>query len=123
MISAATKNRLSVVSWALQIMTGGLFLFAGASKLLGAPDMVSFFDQVGWGQWIRYAFGVLEVGSSVALFLPRYAFYGALVLSTSLMGHIIVHVLVLRRSPAFLAVLLAVTLLIAAFRRPPEVPR
>jgi hypothetical protein len=79
--------------------------------------MVNFFAQVGFGQWLRYVLGVLEVGSAVALFFPRQAFYGALVLSFSLLGHILIHEVVLHRPAAFLVVLLAVTLLIAYLRR------
>ena len=80
--------------------------------------MVKFFAQVGLGQWLRYVLGVLEVGSAVALLLPRQAFYGALVLSVSLVGHIVIHQEVLRRPASFLVVLLAATLLIAYLRRP-----
>ena len=48
--------------------------------------MVNFFAQVGFGQWLRYFLGVLEVGSAVMLFFPRQAFYGAVVLCVSLVG-------------------------------------
>ena len=79
--------------------------------------MVSFFAQVGFGQWLRYFLGVLEVGSAVALFFPWQAFYGAVVLSVSLAGHIVIHAAVLHRPAAFVVYLLAVTLLIAYLRR------
>jgi putative oxidoreductase len=117
-ISASSSKGLTIVAWVLQVLTGCLFLFAGASKLFGVAEMVSFFDQVGFGQWLRYVIGVLEVGSAVLLFLPRQAFYGAVVLSVSLLGHIVIHATVLRRPAAFLVLLLAVTVLIAYLRRP-----
>jgi putative oxidoreductase len=109
---------VTIVTWILQVLTGCLFLFAGASKPFGAADMVNFFAQVGFGQWLRYFFGVLEVGSAVALFFPRKAFYGAVVLSVSLVGHVVMHSVVLHRPAAFLVFLLAATLLIAYLRRP-----
>jgi putative oxidoreductase len=117
-ISASSSKGLTIVVWVLQILTGCLFLFAGASKLLGVAEMVNFFAQVGYGQWLRYFLGVLEVGSAVALLFPRQAFYGAVVLSVSLVGHIVIHAAVLHRPAAFLVILLAVTLLIAYLRRP-----
>jgi hypothetical protein len=54
----------------------------------------------------------------VALFFPRQAFYGAVVLFVSLVGHIVIHAAVLHRPATFLVFLLAVTLLVAYLRRP-----
>jgi putative oxidoreductase len=116
-ISVSSRKVLTIGTWILQVLIGSLFLFSGASKLFGVTEMVNFFAQVGFGQWLRYVLGVLEVGSAVALFFPRQAFYGALVLSFSLLGHIVIHEVVLHRPAAFLVVLLAVTLLIAYLRR------
>jgi putative oxidoreductase len=116
-ISVSSRKVLTIGTWILQVLIGSLFLFSGASKLFGVTEMVNFFAQVGFGQWLRYLLGVLEVGSAVALFFPRQAFYGALVLSFSLLGPIVIHEVVLHRPAAFLVVLLAVTLLIAYLRR------
>jgi len=116
-ISVSSRKVLTIGTWILQVLIGSLFLFSGASKLFGVTEMVNFFAQVGFGQWLRYVLGVLEVGSAVALFFPKQAFYGALVLSFSLLGHIVIHEVVLHRPAAFLVVLLAVTLLIAYLRR------
>jgi uncharacterized membrane protein YphA (DoxX/SURF4 family) len=117
-ISVSSSRGLTIFTWILQILIGCLFLFAGASKLVGVEEMVNFFAQVGFGQWLRYFLGVLEVGSAVALFFPRQAFYGAAVLSVSLVGHIVIHAAVLHHPAAFLVFLLAVALLIAYLRRP-----
>jgi putative oxidoreductase len=116
-ISVSSRKVLTIGTWILQVLIGSLFLFSGASKLFGVTEMVTFFAQVGFGQWLRYVLGVLEVGSAVALFFPRQAFYGAFVLSFSLLGHIVIHEVVLHRPAAFLVVLLTVTLLIAYLRR------
>jgi putative oxidoreductase len=62
--------------------------------------MVNFYAQVGLGQWLRYFLGVLEVGSAVAVFFPRQAFYEAVVLSVSLVGHIVIHAAVLHHAHA-----------------------
>ena len=47
MISAPSSKGLTTVVWVLQVLTGCLFLFAGASKLFGVAEMVNFFAQVG----------------------------------------------------------------------------
>jgi putative oxidoreductase len=118
MIAASSSKSWATASWVLQILMGGLFLVAGASKIFSAAEMVDFFNQVGFGQWLRYFIGVLEVGSSVALFLPRQAFYGAVVLALALVGHLVIHGVVLHRPASFLWLLLAVAVLIAYLRRP-----
>jgi putative oxidoreductase len=74
--------------------------------------------RLGFGQWLRYFLGVIGVGSAIALFFPRQAFYGAVVLSVSLVGHIVTHASVLHHPASFLVFLLAVALLIAYLRRP-----
>lgn len=118
MISASSSKGLSIVAWVLQVLTGCLFLLSGACNLLGVDEMINFLDQVGFGQWLRYVLEVLEAGSGAALFLPRLAFYGAVVLFVSLVGHIFIHAAVLHCPAAFLVLLLAVTVLIALLRRP-----
>jgi hypothetical protein len=47
-IPTSSSKGLTIVIWILQVLTGCLFLFAGASKLFGAADMVNFFAQVGF---------------------------------------------------------------------------
>jgi hypothetical protein len=56
-------------------------------------------------------------------FFPRQAFYGATLLSLSLVGHIFIHAAVLHDPAAFLVFLLASTLIIAYFRRPSVDPK
>ena len=43
------------------------FFGAGLAKLAGVAPMVALFDQVGLGQWFRYATGLLEVLGAIAL--------------------------------------------------------
>jgi putative oxidoreductase len=120
LISARKSKGVNIFTWVLQILMGALFLFAGAFKLFGAFDMVRFFAEAGFGQWLRYALGALEVCSSVAFFLPKMAFAGSIVLSLSLAGHIFIHAVVLHRPAGFLFLLIAVTVSIAFLRRPPS---
>ena len=53
-----------IALWLVQIALAGMFLLAGGSKLLGAPEMVGLFDAIGIGQWFRYLTGFIEVGSA-----------------------------------------------------------
>src|SRR4051794_5481967 len=82
--SRAAEITLRIVQFALAAM----FLMAGTSKLFGAAPMVALFDAVGIGQWFRYVTGLIEVGSAIALLIPRGAVFGALVLVPTMAGAI-----------------------------------
>src|SRR2546426_10073455 len=90
--SMAERSRaLTIVSWILQVLTAAVFLVAGGSKLAGAAAMVQMYDTIGWGQWFRYLTGVIEVGSAVALLVPRAAAFGAVLLACTMVGAIVAH--------------------------------
>src|SRR5882757_869427 len=96
----------TVTLWIVQVALAGLFLMAGASKLFGAAPMVALFDAVGIGQWFRYVTGLIEVGSAIALLVPRAAAFGALALVPTMLGAIVTQVFIVHASPVPPAVLL-----------------
>jgi hypothetical protein len=76
------RSRTGLIAlWGLQVGLATLFLFAGGSKLAGAPAMVALFEAIGIGQWFRYVTGLVEVTSAVALLMPSLAPFGALLLA------------------------------------------
>ena len=104
---AVRNGRTGLIAlWLVQIALAGMFLLAGGSKLLGAPEMVGLFDAIGIGQWFRYLTGFIEVGSALALLLPSFAVFGALALVPTMVGAIAVHLFILGASPALPAILL-----------------
>jgi uncharacterized membrane protein YphA (DoxX/SURF4 family) len=107
----------NAVVWTLQALAGAMFLFAGASKLAGAPMMVQMFDAIGIGQWFRYVTGAIEVVGAVLLFVPSLALVGALALAATMVGAIITHLFIVGGNPAVPIVLLAATTTIAWARR------
>ena len=72
--------------WALQIVLAATFLFAGGSKLIGAPAMVALFNAIGWGQWFRYLTGAIEISAAVALLIPSASVFGAILLIPTMIG-------------------------------------
>ncbi len=109
---------LTITLWILQILAAAAFLAAGGFKLAGAPAMVATFEKLGVGQWFRYVTGLLEVVGAIGLLVPRYAFYAAALLATTMICAIIAHLTVLGGSPAAAAILLLLTGTIAYLRRP-----
>jgi uncharacterized membrane protein YphA (DoxX/SURF4 family) len=109
---------LNITCWALQGLAALAFLAAGGSKLASAPAMVEMFAKIGAGQWFRYLTGALEVFGAVALFAPRAAFYGALLLAMVMVGAIVTHLAILGGSPVPALVLLVIVGTVAWLRRP-----
>jgi putative oxidoreductase len=92
-------------------------VYAGALKLTGAPEMVGLFDAIGIGQWFRYLTGAIEVISAVALLVPSWAAFGALLLIPTMTGAVLTHLFIVGGSAVPATVLLAGSLAIAWARR------
>jgi putative oxidoreductase len=106
-----------VVLWVGQFLLAAAFLMAGGSKLAGVPDMVTMFNAVGVGQWLRYVTGTIEVGSAIALLVPSLARYGALALVATMTGAVVTHLFIIGGSPLPALVLGAGAAAIAWARR------
>ena len=105
-----------VVLWVAQIALAAMFLFAGGSKLAGAPAMVTLFNAIGLGQWFRYVTGAIEMSAAVALLIPSAALFGAILLVPTMIGAATANVF-LGQSPAPPLVLLLVAAAVAWARR------
>jgi uncharacterized membrane protein YphA (DoxX/SURF4 family) len=95
------------------------FQFAGAGflKLTGAPEMVELFADIGAGQWLRYAVGVLEVAGTVGLLVPPLSGLAALGLAALMGGAAVTNQFVIGESPWLPIILLLASALIAWGRR------
>jgi putative oxidoreductase len=115
---ALPRGRVALSAlWLMQIALAAMFLFAGGLKLTGAPQMVGLFDAIGIGQWFRYVTGSIEVLSAVALLVPAWAAFGALVLIPTMVGAVITHLFIVGGSAVPATVLLIGSLAIAWARR------
>jgi putative oxidoreductase len=115
---AIPRGRAALVAlWLTQIALAAMFVFAGGLKLTGAPDMVALFDAVGIGQWFRYLTGSIEVVSAVALLVPSWAAFGALLLIPTMAGAVFTHLFIVGGSAVPATVLLTGSLAIAWARR------
>jgi uncharacterized membrane protein YphA (DoxX/SURF4 family) len=114
---AAPSKWLHRGTWVLQILLALVFLAAGGAKLAGVPMMVQVFDQVGFGQWFRYVTALVEVAGAVLLLWPGRAAFGALLLSATMVGATVAHLLALHSSPAPALVLLGLALAVLYVRR------
>lgn len=113
--SAPAPRRIG--AWIVQGTVATAFLAAGAAKLAGAAYMVQLFDQIGVGQWFRYATGVVEVAGALALLVPGLVPFGGILLATTMLFAILTHLFVLHTSPAPAIVLGLLNALIVYLRR------
>lgn len=112
------RGRVALVAlWLTQIALAAMFMFAGGLKLTGAPEMVALVDAIGIGQWLRYVTGSIEVISAVALLVPSWAAFGALLLIPTMAGAVLTHLFIVPGSAVPATVLLAGSLAIAWARR------
>ena len=115
---ALPHQRVALVAlWLTQFALAGMFLLVGGLKLTGALELVALFDAIGIGQWFRYVTGSIEVVSAVALLVPAWAAFGALLLIPTMFGAVVTHLFIVGGSAVPATVLLIGALAIAWARR------
>jgi putative oxidoreductase len=90
-----------------------------ASRLANraGPELVALFDALGIGQWFRYVTGSIEVVAGVALLVPAWGVFGALLLIPTMAGAVFTHLFIVGGSAVAATVLLIGSLAIAWARR------
>jgi uncharacterized membrane protein YphA (DoxX/SURF4 family) len=100
----------------VELTLAAVFFLVGGAKLIGRPDMVRLFHDIGIGQWFRYVTGTIEVTGALLLIIPFLSGAAAIGLGVVMIVASLVELLVLHRPPfAALACLSAHTLI--AWRR------
>jgi len=114
---AARRGAVNDLVWAFQILAAAQFFLTGLDKLGDAPPMVQLFEAVGFGQWLRYFTGTVEVSSAALLLMPPLAALGAALLAMTMIGALIAHATVLPFSPVKAIALLVMVSIVFVVRR------
>lgn len=103
----------------LAILLALVFGAAGGAKLASLRGMVQEFAQLGFGQWLRYVTGILEVTGAIALLIPKVRFRAAVQLAVVMAGATIANLAILHLPvmARLTAVLLALALALAWLSR------
>ena len=72
--------------WLPRIAVALLFIFIGLSKLGQQSRWKITFEQIGVGQWLRYATGILQVVGAVTVLIPRLFLLGIGMLAATMLG-------------------------------------
>jgi len=100
----------------IELTLAAVFFLVGGAKLIGRPDMVRLFHDIGIGEWFRYVTGTIEVTGALLLIIPFLSGAAAIGLGAVMIVASLVELFVLHRPPvAALACLSAHTLI--AWRR------
>lgn len=83
----------------LELALAGVFLLVGGAKLIGRPDMVALFRDIGVGQWFRYVTGTIEITGAALLIIPRLTSGSAVLLGAVMIAATLIELLVLHRPP------------------------
>ena len=114
--SGATARTGLILVELVELTLAAVFFLVGGAKLIGRPDMVRLFHDIGIGQWFRYVTGTIEVTGALLLIIPFLSGAAAIGLGAVMIVASLVELLVLHRPPfAALACLSAHTLI--AWRR------
>lgn len=81
------------IKTALWIVLGVMFIMAGGAKLMGNHSQIEHFAQWGYPLWFLYLTGLIEVSGGICLFIPKVQFYGIVVLSITMVGAALTHLM------------------------------
>lgn len=84
------------------------FVAAGLAKLASVDMMVASFEALGVGQWFRYVTGSIEIGAAILLWLPGRQFIGAGLLTATMIGATLAHIMILGTDTMLPAIVLGI---------------
>jgi uncharacterized membrane protein YphA (DoxX/SURF4 family) len=90
---ALTKAQTTLM-WVLTVLLAGLFVVAGAGKLIGMDQVVQSFQRFGYPGWFRIIVGIIEVACGVALLFPKFAIDAASFLVVLMLGAVLTELIV-----------------------------
>jgi uncharacterized membrane protein YphA (DoxX/SURF4 family) len=112
-----SRRLRTTATWTAQVALASQFAAGGALKLIGDPQMLAMFTDIGAGQWLRVLVGVLEVAAAVGLLVPRLARAAAAGLVGLMAGAAITNVVALDTSPALPLVFALLATVVIVLRR------
>ena len=87
-------NHLKV--WLPRVAAALLFFFIGLSKFGRQSRWITTFEQIGFGQWLRYATGILQLVGAIMVLVPRVFLWGIVALASTMAGAMVAWIFFLR---------------------------
>jgi putative oxidoreductase len=83
---AAPSRVRSAAAWSLQGLLAVAFLYFGTTKYAGGAAITASYEDIGAGQWLRYATGTTEILGGLALLYLPLAGLAAAALAAQMVG-------------------------------------
>ncbi|MFG2770149.1 DoxX family protein [Streptomyces sp. NPDC048350] len=116
--TARLSRRADISVRVVQILLALAFAIPSAGpKLVGHWSAAESFDAIGWGDWLMYTVGALELAGAVALVIPILSGAAATALIGLMIGACITQLTVFDGQYALTPVLFAVPLAVIAWTR------
>lgn len=107
---------IDVLMWTIQVLLAAYFVYS--ASLLFGDGLVGKFTEIGFGQWLRYLTGVLELAGAVGLVIPFLSGLAALGLTGVMAGAVATELFLLDNGDASMPAMLGgVALAIVVSRR------
>lgn len=102
--------------WLPRLAVAVLFFFVGKSKFSAQSSWIRTFQQIGFGQWLRYLTGGMQIGGAIAVMVPRTFLLGIAMLACTMLGAVMAWIFLLGTpfNAIFPGALLAVLIIVAA---------
>ncbi|MEV4945918.1 DoxX family protein [Streptomyces sp. NPDC053755] len=111
-------RRLDITVRVLQILLALAFAVPSAApKLVGHSSAAESFDAIGWGDWLMYTVGALELAGAIALLIPILSSASAIALTGLMIGAFVTQMSVFDGQYALTPLLFAVPLVVIAWTR------
>ncbi|CCH31406.1 DoxX family protein [Actinosynnema sp. NPDC047251] len=104
-----------IALWVAQVALAAYFVYSG--YLLFGDDFVQKFEEIGFGQWLRYLTGTLEIAGALGLLVPRLCGLAALGLVGVMAGAVGTELFLLAKGDATLPLILLAAAAVIAFLR------
>ena len=112
------SRRADVTVRVLQIVLALFFAVPSAGpKLVGHWSAAESFDRIGWGDWLMYTVGALELAGAIALLVPILSSAAATALTGLMIGAFVTQLTVFDGENALTPLILAVPLVAIALTR------
>jgi uncharacterized membrane protein YphA (DoxX/SURF4 family) len=83
----ARQDRTEVLKkWLLRSIVAVAFIWIGKGKFAAHSQWIEIFERLGFGQWLRYFTGVLQVGGGLLVLIPRTFAVGIIMLAITMVG-------------------------------------
>ena len=76
----------SLMKWLPRTAVTLLFVVIGVSKFGRQSRWIATFEQIGFGQWLRYVTGMLQLAGALLVLVPRVFLLGIMLLASTMIG-------------------------------------